>query len=71
MAANEGFDNDLDYEPEIEKVVKQRTKPAERPGLKIRPKRIQKPKILDEYETNPDEPDEMSENERFDDEEAL
>ena len=68
MAANEGFDNDLDYEPEIEKVVKQRTKPAERPGLKIRPKRIQKPKILDEYETNPDEPDEMSENERFDDE---
>ena len=61
LAANEGFNDELDVsEAEIEK--KKTT----------RPKRLRrKPKLRENFETNPDEPDEMSESERFDDEEDF
>ena len=60
LAANEGFNDDLDVEAEMEKKAK-----------KTRPKRLRKPKLRENFETNPDEPDEMSESERFDDEEDF
>ena len=46
MAANEGF-NDEETESETEKNEK-----------KVRPKRIRKPKLRDNFETDPDEPNE-------------
>ena len=59
MAANEGF-NDDETESETEKSEK-----------KVRPKRIRKPKLRQNFETDPDEPEEMSETERFDDEDNF
>ena len=61
LAANEGFNDDLHLvDTEMEKKTK-----------KVRPKRLRKPKLRENFETNPDEPDEMSESERFDDEEDF
>ena len=64
LAANEGFNEELDVEVEVEKKVVVEKKTS-------RPKRLRKPKMRENFETNPDEPDEMSESERFDDEEDF
>ena len=61
LAANEGFNDDIGLLDNIEILEKKKT----------RPKRARKPKMRENFETNPDEPDEMSESERFDDEEDF
>ena len=62
LAANEGFNDDLELSEPAE-IEKKKT---------TRPKRLRKkPKLGANFETNPDEPDEMSESERFDDEEDF
>ena len=66
LAANEGFNEELDVEVEVEKKVV-----VEKNAKTSRPKRLRKPKMRENFETNPDEPDEMSESERFDDEEDF
>ena len=59
VVANEAFEDELDVE--VEKKAK-----------KVRPRRLRKkPKVNENFDTNPDEPEEMSESERFDDEEDF
>ena len=69
MAANEGFNevvvaNEV-FEDELDVEVEKKAK-------KVRPRRLRKkPKTNENFDTNPDEPEEMSESERFDDEEDF